>query len=105
MVLKKAKGLSSIMKYHKFQAPISKEMFLSNQNEKGPTIMIYVKPNEKLPCYVLIVWEVIYTHFYNGDSSLDFVSVVYDSIELIIEVSLWSKDYFTFDTHTQHTRL
>ena len=55
--------------------------------------------------YVFNVWEVIYTHFYNGDSPLDFISVVYDSIELIIEVLLWSKDYSTLDSHTQHTSL
>ena len=30
---------------------------------------------------------------------------MYDLIELIIEVSSWTKDYSTFDTHTQHTRL
>ena len=30
---------------------------------------------------------------------------MYDLIELIIETSLWSKDYSTFDTHTQHTSL
>ena len=38
-------------------------------------------------------------------TSLDLVLVVYDLIELIIEVSLWSKDYSTFDTHPQHTSL
>ena len=64
------------------------------------------KPNRKLLCFVIIfLWEVIYTHFYNGDSPLDFVSVVYDLFELIIEASLWSKDYFTLDSHTQHTSL
>ena len=30
---------------------------------------------------------------------------MYDLIELIIEASLWSKDYSTFDTHPQHTSL
>ena len=30
---------------------------------------------------------------------------MYDLIELIIETTLWTKDYSTFDTHTQHTRL
>ena len=51
------------------------------------------------------MWEVIYVHFYNWDSPLDLVLIVYDLIELIIEVSLWTKDYSTFDTHTEHTRL
>ena len=51
------------------------------------------------------LWEVIYVHFYNWDRPLDLVSVIYDLIELIIEALLWSKDYFTFDTHPQHTRL
>ena len=39
------------------------------------------------------------------DRLLYLVLVAYDLIELIIEVSLWSKDYSTFDTHPQHTRL
>ena len=51
------------------------------------------------------MWEVIYVHFNNWDRSLDLVPVVYDLIELIIEASLWTRDYFTFDTHTQHTWL
>ena len=63
------------------------------------------KPNEKLLSCVIILWEVIYVHFYNWDKPLDLVSVVYDLIELIIEVSLWSKEFFTLDTHPQHTRL
>ena len=44
-------------------------------------------------------------HFYNWDWSLDLVLVVYDLIKLIIKASLWSKDYFTLDTHPQHIRL
>ena len=68
--------------------------------------MVLKKPNEKLLCFVIILlWEVIYAHFYNWDSPLYFVLVVYDLIELIIKTSLWFKDYSTFDTHTQHTRL
>ena len=47
----------------------------------------------------------MYVHFYNWDRPLDLVPVVYDLIELIIEASLWSKDYSTFDTHPQHKRL
>ena len=64
------------------------------------------KANEKLLSFVIILlWEIIYVHFYNWDWPLDFVPVVHDLIELIIEASLWSMDYSTFDTHTQHTRL
>ena len=64
------------------------------------------KTNEKLLSFVIILlWEVIYVHFYNWDNPLDFAPVVYNLIELIIETSLWSMDYSTFDTHTQHTRL
>ena len=64
------------------------------------------KPNEKLLSFVIIfLWKVIYVHFYNWDKPLYLVPVVYDLIELIIEVSLWSKDYSTFDTHPQHTSL
>ena len=51
------------------------------------------------------MWEVIYAHFYNWDSPLNWVSVVYDLIELIIEILLWFKDYSTFGTHPQHTSL
>ena len=51
------------------------------------------------------MWEVIYVHFYKWDRPLDLVPIVYNLIELIIEASLWTMDYFTFDTHTQHTRL
>ena len=65
-----------------------------------------MKTNEKFQRYVIIfLWEVIYTHFYNWDKPLDVVLVVYDLIELIIEASLWTKDYSSLDTHTQHTRL
>ena len=58
------------------------------------------KPNEKLISFVIILlWEVIYANFYNWDSPLDLVLVVYNLIELIIEVSLYSKDYSTLDTY------
>ena len=79
------KGSLSILKYQKFQALISKwdVMFKNDQ-----MLWFVQKPNEK----------VIYVHFYNWDKPLDL-------IELIIEASLWSKDYSTFDTHPQHTSL
>ena len=51
------------------------------------------------------MWEVIYVHFYNWDRLYDVVPVVSDLIELIIETSLWTMDYSTFDTHTRHARL
>ena len=64
------------------------------------------KPNEKpLRIVVILLWEVVYAHFYKRDRPLDIVPVVYDLIELIIEASLWSMDFSTFNTHTQHTRL
>ena len=67
---------------------------------------MHEKPNKKLLCFVIILlWEVIYAHFYNWDCPLDLVPVVYDLIELIIETSLWSKDYSTLVSHTQHTSL
>ena len=91
------------MKYQKFQAPISKGDVLS---KKDQMLWFIQKPNEKLLWFVIILlWEVIYAYFYNWDSPLDFVLVVYDLIELIIKPSLWSKDYSTFDTHPQHIRL
>ena len=92
-----------MLKYQKFQALILKRDVLS---KKDQLLWFMQKPNEKLLCFVIIfLWEVIYVHFYNWDRPLDLVTVVYHLIELIIEVSLWSNYYFTFDTHPQHTRL
>ena len=92
-----------MLKYQKFKAPISKRDVLS---KKDQMLWFMKKPNEKLLSFVIIfLWEVIYAHFYNWDCPLDFVPVVYNLIELIIEASLLFKDYSTFDTHTQHTRL
>ena len=92
-----------MLKYQKFQVPISKRDVLS---KKDQMLWFLQKPNEKLLSFVIILlWEVIYVHFYNWDRLLDLVPVVYDLIKLIIEASLWSKDYSTFDTHSQHTRL
>ena len=91
-----------MLKYQKFQTPISKRDVLSKKDQMS---WFMQKPNEKLLSCVIILWEVIYAHFYNWDRLLDFVSVVYDLIEFIIEASLWSKDYSTLDTHPQHTRL
>ena len=92
-----------MLKYQKFQAPILKRDVLS---KKDQMLWFMQKPNEKLLSFVIILlWEAIYAHFYNWDSPLDWVPVVYDLIELIIEVLLWSKDYSTFDTHPQTTRL
>ena len=92
----KAKGLFSILKYQKFQAPISKwDILLKNDQ----VLWFVKKPNEKLQrCVITFLWGVIYVHFYNWDRPLDLVPIVYDLIELIIEV--WTKDYFTVDTHT-----
>ena len=99
----KAKGYLSMLKYQKFQVLISKRDVLSKNDQM---LWFMQKPNEKFLWFVIILlWEVIYAHFYNWDSPLDFVLVVYDLIELNIKASLWSKDYFTFDTHPQHTRL
>ena len=92
-----------MLKYQKFQVPISKRDVLSKKDQK---LWFMQKPNEKLLSFVIILlWEVIYAHFYNWDRPLDLVPFVYDLIELIIEASFWSKDYSTFDIHPQHTRL
>ena len=75
-----------MLKYQKFQAPISKRDVLSKKDQMS---WITQKPNEKLLNFVIILlWEVIYAHFYNWDRLLDFVSILYDLIELIIEASL-----------------
>ena len=91
-----------MLKYQKFQAPISKWDVLSKKDKMS---WFMQKPNEKLLSCVITLWEVIYVYFYNWDRPLDLVLVVYDLIELIIEASLWSKEFFTLDTHPQHTRL
>ena len=75
-----------MLKYHKFQAPISKIDVIS---KKDQMLCFMQKPNEKLLCFIIILlWEVIYVHFYNWDRPLDLVLVVYDMIDLIIETSL-----------------
>ena len=80
---KKAKGLFSILKYKKFQAPISKWDVLFKNDQM---LWFVKKPNEKLLIFVIIfLWEVIYVHFYNWDRPFDLVLVVYDLIKLIIE--------------------
>ena len=75
-----------MLKYQKFQAPISKRDVLSKNDKK---LWLMQKPSEKLLSFVIILlWEVIYAHFYNWDCSLDLVLVEYDLIELIIEILL-----------------
>ena len=94
-----------MLKYQKFQAPISKGDVLSKK-KKGSNVMNYARAKWKASKFVIILlWEVIYAHFYNWDRPFNLVPVVYDLTELIIEASLWSKGYITFDTHPQHTRL
>ena len=92
-----------MLKYQKFQALILKKDVLSKNDQM---LWCLQKPNEKLLSFVIILlWEVIYVHFYNWHRSLVLVPIMYDLIELIIEASLWSKDYSTFGTHPQHTSL
>ena len=75
-----------MLKYQKFQAPISKRDVLSKNDQM---LWFMQKSNEKLLSFVIILlWEFIYVHFYNWDSPLNLVLIVYDSIELIIETSL-----------------
>ena len=57
-----------MLKYQKFQSPISKWDVLS---KKDQTSWFMQKPNEKLLSCVIILWEVIYAHFYNWDRLLD----------------------------------
>ena len=78
-----------MLKYQNFQAPISKKKKKNVLSKKDQMSWIMQKPNEKLLYFVIILlWEVIYAHFYNWDKLHDFVSVVYDLIELIIEALL-----------------
>ena len=103
MVLKKSKAYSQYWNIKNFKH-WSQKWDVLFKNDK--MLWFLKKPNEKLQRRVIIfLWEVIYSHFYNWDRPLDLVPVVYDLIELIIETSLWTKDYSTFDTHIQHTRV
>ena len=103
MVLKKPKAHSQYWNMKNFKHQFQNEMYCLKNDQM---LWFVHKTNEKLLTFVIILlWEVIYVHFYNWDRLLDLVPVVYDLIELIIEASLWSKDYSTFDTHPQHTRL
>ena len=57
--------------------------------QKDQMLWFVQKPSEKLLSSVIFfLWEVIYVHFYNWDRPLNLVLIVYDLIELIIEVSL-----------------
>ena len=102
MVPKKPKAYSQFWNIKNFKHRSWNKMFCSKNNQM---LWIVKEPNEKLQRYVIIfLWEVIYVYFYNWNRPLDLVPVVYDLIKLIIKASLWTKDYSTFDTHTQHTR-
>ena len=84
-----------MLKYQKFQAPISKGNVMP---KKGSNVLSYAEAKWKASkkCSHSLV---------GGHISLDFVPVVYDLIELIIKASPWLMDYSTFDTHPQHARL
>ena len=71
-----------MLKYQNFQAPISKrDVFI----QKGSNVMIYAKAKWKA--------SKLCNQFVGGH------------ICSFLEASLWFKDYFTLDTHPQHTRL
>ena len=99
----KSQRLTPIVEISKFSSTNLKTRW---NIQKGSIVMNYAKAKWKASKnYGHSLVEVIYAHFYNWDNLLDFTPVVYDLIKLIIEASLWSMDYSTFDTHTQHTRL
>ena len=78
----KAKGLL-VKEISKVNGIVSQKIeFIDQKHKKW-------RPNEKLSikCKHFSGGGVIYVHFYKWDRSLDFVLVVYDLIELIIEVS------------------
>ena len=91
----KAKGSFSILKYQISSTNLKNEIYCS----KKSNVMFCAEAKWKVSkiCNYFLVGGHIWT--YNWDKSLNLVLVVYDLIELIIEVSLWSKDYSTFDTH------
>ena len=103
MVLKKPKTNSQCWNIKNFKHRSQKRDVLS---KKDQMLWFMQNPNEELlSSIIILLWEVIYVYFYNWHRPLDLVPVMYDLIELIIEASLWSKDYSTFDTQPQHTRL
>ena len=73
-----------MLKYQKIHAPISKRDVVS---KKDKMLWFMQKPNEKLLSFVIILlWEVIYVHFYNWDRPLDLVLVVYDLIDWLLKL-------------------
>ena len=73
-----------MLKYQKIHAPISKRDVVS---KKDKMLWFMQKPNEKLLSFVIILlWEVIYVHFYNWDRPLDLVPVVYDLIDWLLKL-------------------
>ena len=105
MVLKKPKTNSQCWNIKNFKHRSQKDMYYPKNKKKGLNVIYAEDKWIAFEFVIILLLEVIYVLFYNWDSPLDFVPDVYDLIELIIGVSLWSMDYSTFDTHTQHTRL
>ena len=57
-------------------------------DSKRSNVMMWMEPNEKFQNYVIkFICEVIYAFFYNWDLSLFLMLIMYDLVELIIEVS------------------
>ena len=102
-MLKKPKANSTCWNIKNFKHWSQKEMY--NPKSINCYDLCRSQNENHLSFVIILLWEVIYVHFYNWDWPLDFVPVVYDLIELKIEASLWFMDYFTFNTHTKHTRL
>ena len=103
MVLKKLKANSQCWNIKNFKHRSQKEMYYPKKIKCYDFCAKAKWKASKFRNQSLV--EGMYVHFYNWDRPLDLVSIVYNLIELIIEDSLWSKDYSTFDTHLQHTRL
>ena len=63
-----------------------------------------MEPNEKLQSYVIKFCGRSYMHIYIIEIGHFFlVLIVYGLVELIIEVSHSTRDYFIVDIHTYHT--
>ena len=90
MVLKKPKPKSKNWNIKNFKHRSQKEMYYPKMTKCYDLCRSQIK---LLWFVIILLWEVIYAHFYNWDSPLDFVPIVYDLIELIIEASLWSKNF------------
>ena len=85
MFIQKAKDLFIKEKY---QISLSQWEVIVSKGSKRSIVMIVSGVKCKAPSYdYQVLWEVIYTYFYNWDGFHNLVLIVYALVELIIEAS------------------